>query len=40
LQPTPDSSLPLETTGVTDIAAEETTPSKPKIIIVTTKKNQ
>ncbi|MEI6651974.1 MAG: hypothetical protein WCL42_05280 [Chlorobiaceae bacterium] len=39
-QPTPDSSLPPETTSVTDIAAEETTPSKPKIIIVTTKKNQ
>ena len=40
VQPTPDSSLPLETTSVTDIATEETRPSKQKIIIVTTKTNQ
>ncbi|MFZ4526535.1 MAG: hypothetical protein ACOYOE_13650 [Chlorobium sp.] len=38
--PTLDSSHSLEATTVTDIAADATRPSKPKIIIVTTKTNQ
>ncbi len=40
VQPIPDSPPSLQTASVADMAADETKPSKPKIIIVTTKTNQ